>query len=63
MAYSIDNKDTGLKIFDSSIMHIIEEYQNNFIESAMGNISKDDIKSWKKRAKKKKNRKKVQEEI
>lgn len=63
LAYSIDNKDTGLKIFDSSIMHIIEEYQNNFIESAMGNISKDDIKSWKKRAKKKKNRKKVQEEI
>lgn len=59
-----ESKDTGLKIFDASILKIVNEYQDEFGANIIGtDITKDDVKSWKKRAKKKRKRKKVKQEI
>ena len=64
--YDIENEnhDTGLKIFDASILNIMNDIQDEFGANIIGNdVTKADMKSWKKRAKKKKNRKKVKKEI
>lgn len=59
-----ENKDTGLKIFDSSILQIANDYQDEFGAKVIGNdITASDMKSWKRRAKKKRKRKKVKQEI
>lgn len=64
--YDFENEshDTGLKIFDSSILKVLDEIQDEFGANIIGNdVTKNDMKSWKKRAKKKKKRKKVKQEI
>lgn len=64
--YDFENEshDTGLKIYDSSILQVLNDIQDEFGSKIIGNdITPQDMKSWKKRAKKKKNRKKVKKEI
>ena len=62
--YENESHDTGLKIYDSSILKILDEIQDEFGANIISNdVTKNDMKSWKKRAKKKKKRKKVKEEI
>lgn len=54
----------GLAIFDTSIMKIVDEEQDEFGSSIIGSdITKEDMKNWKKRARKKRKRKKVKKEI
>lgn len=60
--YSIDNNDTGVKIYDEYILQEINNKQNQFATDMLG-VSTSEMNNWKRRAKKKKNRKKVQEEI
>ena len=64
--YDIENEnhDTGLKIFDASILKVLDDIQDEFGANIIGNdVTKSDMKSWKKRAKKKRKRKKVKQEI
>ena len=59
-----ENLDTGVAIFDSSILMVLDDIQDNFGSKVIGSdVTKSDMKSWKKRAKKKRNRKKVKQEI
>ena len=59
-----ESLDTGVAIFDSSIIQVLDDIQDEFGAKIISpDITKNDMKSWKKRAKKKKKRKKVKEEI
>ena len=59
-----ENAANGVTIFDTSVLKVVEELQDQFGADMIGNdITSDDMKSWRKRAKKKKNRKKVKQEI
>lgn len=59
-----ENLPTGITIFDTSIMQELDDLQDTFGASIIGSdITKADMKSWKKRAKKKRKRKKVKKEI
>lgn len=62
--YENEQHDTGLKIYDSSVLKFLDDIQNEFGSKIIGNdVTKQDMKSWKKRAKKKRKRKKVKQEI
>ena len=59
--YDFENEshDTGLKIFDSSILKVLDEIQDEFGANIIGNdVTKNDMKSWKKEQKRKRNVKK-----
>lgn len=59
-----ENHDTGVAIFDSSILQVLNDIQDEFGSKIISeDITKADMKSWKKRAKKKRKRKKVKQEI
>lgn len=59
-----ENADNGIIIYDTSVLKVLDELQDQFGADIIGcDITKANIKSWKKRAKKKKNRKKVKKEI
>ena len=59
-----ESLDTGVAIFDSSIIQVLDDIQDEFGAKIISpDITKNDMKSWKKRAKKKKKRKKVKKEI
>ena len=59
-----ENLDTGVAIFDSSILMVLDDIQDDFGSKIISpDITKADMKSWKKRAKKKRKRKKVKQEI
>ena len=56
--------NTGVTIYDTSIMMNLHESQDVFGSSIIAeDVTKDDMKSWRKRAKKKRKRKKVKKEI
>ena len=59
-----DKLNTGVTIFDTSIMMNLNESQDEFGSSIIAeDVTKSDMKSWRKRAKKKRKRKKVKREI
>lgn len=59
-----ENADNGVIIYDTAVLKVLDELQDQFGADIIGcDITKANIKSWKKRAKKKKNRKKVKREI
>ncbi len=59
-----ENYNTGVTIYDSSILQIVEDIQDDFGSQVISkDITKADMKRWRKKAKKKKNRKKVKQEI
>ena len=59
-----ESLSTGVKIFDASVLKILDDIQDDFGANIIGNdITKSDMKSWKKRAKKKRKRKRVKKEI
>ena len=59
-----DELHNGIEIYNSSVLEILDSYQDKFGADMIGSdITEEEFKSWKKRAKKKKNRKKVKNEI
>lgn len=59
-----DKLNTGVTIFDTSIIMNLNESQDEFGSSIIAeDVTKSDMKSWRKRAKKKRKRKKVKREI
>lgn len=59
-----ENASNGVIIYDTSVLKVLDELQDQFGADMLGcDITKANLKSWKKRAKKKKNRKKVKKEI